>query len=200
MIIDSIKFLENKNVFELSIEDTKYLISYEFYTNNNISYEINIDEKLLNKIFFEDEFTKAKIISLRYLKNRIKSSKELEVRLNKEKFSKETKKNIIDYMKNMDIINDEIYAKQLSKEELIFKNNSIAYTKYKLLNKGISKKIIKKVLNCYDSNTEISNANNLIKVKFGEINKENKQKIYKYLTSKGFSYEIIKKCINIEYE
>lgn len=200
MIIDSIKFLENKNVFELSIEDTKYLISYEFYTNNNISYEINIDEKLLNKIFFEDEFTKAKIISLRYLKNRIKSSKELEVRLNKEKFSKETKKNIIDYMKNMDIINDEIYAKQLSKEELIFKNNSIAYTKYKLLNKGISKKIIKKVLNCYDSNTEISNANNLIKVKFGEINKENKQKIYKYLASKGFSYEIIKKCINIEYE
>ena len=131
------------------------------------------------------------------LRNRIlkyivyKKRSEYEIR---QKFSEEDENMVedaIEYFKELNYINDNVYVERAIKEYMALKNISIKEISYKICQKGISKKIVDDYI-CQNKESmleyEISSAKAVILKKRG---KQEEQEIKEFLFKKGFMSETI---------
>lgn len=96
----------------------------------------------------------------------------------------------IDYLKELNYIDDSVYVDRAVKEFMALKNLSIKEMVYKICQKGVSKSIVDDYV-CKNKETmleyEISSAKNIIKKKQGQEEQEIKNFLYK----KGFMSESV---------
>ena len=101
----------------------------------------------------------------------------------------------IDYLKELNYIDDSVYVDRAVKEFMALKNLSIKEMVYKICQKGVSKSIVDDYV-CKNKETmleyEISSAKNIIKKKQGQEEQEIKNFLYK----KGFMSE----SVNIAFD
>jgi len=164
-----------------------------------------IDENKLNDIQNFDEYLYSKKIAFDFLSYRIRSEKELKDKLKSKDISHTSIERTIEHLKELKLINDEEFARQLISEKLASKPAGKAVLRQKLIQKGISFKLSNEILKEYfseDNEKEfvISNFDKYFRRVEGLDRQQKRKKMFDYLARKGFDFDIIKQVINEKIE
>lgn len=136
--------------------------------------------------------------ALRFLSYRPRSEQEIRNKLKEKRVEQEIIEKIISKLKDKRFINDEEFAKGWMESRLRFKPRSLRLIKIELKQKGIGPETINNLQFTIDSDLE--SAKKLVERKLKRLKTLSKQEIYekvgRYLASKGFNWDIIKKSID----
>ena len=143
------------------------------------------------------EFEKFYNKALKFLSYRPRSEKEIRDKLRRKKASEEIINKIISRLKENNFLNDEEFAKWWIEQRTNFKPRSVRLIKIELKQKGIDKELIDETIDHLPSTIDdLSSAKKLIEKRisrYKNLTPDKKfQKIARYLSSKGFDYDIIK--------
>ncbi len=196
MKILKIEFQDRENHFKIILDNDKILYaSYELY--NDLSLQVN--KELSNsemEILLKYETDKVLFSKINnFISYRIRSEKEVRDRLLKENVNEDQLNEIISKYKDEKIIDDNYFAKIFFDNKAKYNNWSIRKIEYELKLKGISTEIINTLKYDY-LDLEFENAKNIVDKKIYNWNKKYdkfklKNKIYSFLSQKGFSYDVI---------
>ena len=196
MIIEDISFDPLHNLFILKFKDNFNMkISYDLYNELNIGIGKNITEKEYLKMKAFNDYNLLLFKALNFLSYRLRTEKEIQNRLLEETSDITVINEIIDYLKLNKYLDDKIFIKKYYDDKS--KNNKWSSRKiiYELNLKGISKNDFYEIITDPSKN-DYNNANILVLKKLDSWREKNakfelKNKIYRFLSSKGFSHDII---------
>jgi regulatory protein len=129
---------------------------------------------------------------------RPRSEKEITDWMIRKRVSGNLKKRLIDKMKNLELLNDEKFARWWIDQRIAFKSKSLRNLEYELKNKGISKDIIAGIMEGTDVDESRSEKKLIEKniYKWSQLpSRIALQKKRNFLARKGFRWDIIKKAI-----
>jgi len=162
--------------------------------------ELSLEE--IKSILDVEEKFNLKNSALRLVSRRPHSSFELRLKLQKKKFSKDDISEIIKDFLAKGYLSDKDFAERFI-DEGIKKKKGLMKIKAELFSKGISKEIIDNVLGKFNdealiaSNAEHLAVKKLTSLKYKELDpNQQKQKLYSYLNTKGYSSDIIRQVVN----
>ncbi len=149
-----------------------------------------------------EDFTINLNRTLRFLSFRPRSEKEIQDYLKKKQVDEITSQEIIDKLKEHKFLNDEEFAKWWIEQRTLVKPRAWRIIKIELKQKGISNEILDSVISNFKF--QISNdeemAMQLAQKRLSRYKNLAKQEVYqklgRYLASKGFSWETVKKSID----
>lgn len=147
---------------------------------------------------FERFYNKA----LEFLSYRPRSEKEVRDKLKTKQVETQVIEKIIAKLKEKKFLNDEEFAKGWIESRLRFKPRSARLIKLELKQKGISQEIIESRIKNQELGIEsdLEQAKKLIEKRIGRVKDLPKQEIYqklgRFLASKGFGWDTIKKAID----
>ncbi len=149
-----------------------------------------------------DSLQKAKQYAFLLLKFRLRSEQELKVRLKRKKFSDETIKAVVTFLKEKDFLNDRVFTKTWLQSR-IKKPLGLRRLTQELKIKGIDKELIdNSVAEVKKNYNEEAIVSSIIKDKFEKLKGVDPQKakarIYSYLLRRGFSPDVIIDVLNRE--
>ncbi|MCX7778777.1 MAG: RecX family transcriptional regulator [Patescibacteria group bacterium] len=178
-------YLDGKFAFGLS---KKTLADFDLYNGKVIS------KKEIEKILEKDQRVKALEKSFRWLAVRQRSRREIEKKLKEKGFTKKVIQKTLKKLKDLDYLDDEKFAHAwLEARKLSGKGKFIIQKELK--EKGLNETLIKKILEEYKKEEEIEHGLELAKKKIKTYQNlkpfEQKQKLARYLASRGFSWENI---------
>ena len=179
--------------------DYAFSLSNELVYKEGLKLNEKIDIERINAIAKEDNYIKCKTTALRIVEKSYKSEKELVDKLILKGYDNESINKTMDVLKEYNFINDENYVKMYVKDKL--KQVGKKKIKYDLAKKGISDKIIDEEIYNIDSEYETNTAYNLAIKKYNTIAKREadrfklSQKLYRFLLSKGYSYDIVSSVV-----
>ncbi|WP_294188438.1 recombination regulator RecX [uncultured Clostridium sp.] len=179
--------------------DYAFSLSNELVYKEGLKLNEKIDIERINAIAKEDNYIKCKTTALRIVEKSYKSEKELVDKLILKGYDNESINKTINVLKEYNFINDENYVKMYVKDKL--KQVGKKKIKYDLAKKGISDKIIDEEIYNIDSEYEKNTAYNLAIKKYNTIAKREadrfklSQKLYRFLLSKGYSYDIVSSVV-----
>jgi regulatory protein len=161
---------------------------------------MEIDKEELDLILKEEEVSKAKEKALQILNGRHQSENSLREKLYKREYDKIVVDQVINYLKECNLINDEELAESLADTCLNVKKYGRRRIKDYLYKNKIKKSIIDNVFYSIDKEIEEENAIELAKdkIRTKDTKDTNKlhQKLYRYLAYRGYEYDVIKKAID----
>lgn len=191
---------KNKNRCNIYIDNIfAFGVSNELIYKENLKVGMIIDEEKLKKIAYEENLINCKETALKIIERSYKTKKEMEKRLLEKGYNLEEINETLKFLKRYNFINDESYAKAFVKDKT--KTQGKQKIKYALKNKGISEEIIEEELSNLDMEREKENANILALKKYNIlIKRENdkykiKEKIIRFLISRGYNYEVAKDAV-----
>ena len=159
------------------------------------------------KNLMDDEFAKFYNKALRFLSYRSRSEKEVVDNLKKKSFgrgsgpSEATIELIIKKLKDYKFLDDLEFAKMWVAERSLLKLKPLRVIKFELKQKGITEEIIEQVLSdSKEEEKDLEKAKKIIDKKISKYKGLEKQKIReklgRFLASRGFDYDTIKKAID----
>ncbi len=160
--------------------------------------EISSEE--IEKIRLFDEYIFGKKISFDYLSYRIRTVAEIRKKLRSKKIRDETCEKVITHLKDLGLLNDTEFARQLIAEKIKNKSLGRRMLEKKLYEKGIPRETGAELLDkMLDDTTQAALAEkSYIKLKpklTGREPADARKKIFDSLARKGFEYEIINSII-----
>ena len=191
---------KNKNRCNIYIDNIfAFGVSNELIYKENLKVGMIIDEEKLKKIAYEENLINCKETALKIIERSYKTKKEMEKRLLEKGYNLEEINETLKFLERYNFINDESYTKAFIKNKT--KTQGKQKIKYALKNKGISEEIIEEELSNLDMEREKENANILALKKYNIlIKRENdkykiKEKIIRFLISRGYNYEVAKDAV-----
>ncbi len=194
---------DDSKVFVILDNDQKLLLSKDVVYQNGLRKFDELSDNKISQLLVDEKKHNIKLKALALLKRRIHSRKELftklkrhfsETRLIEECLSDLEKKNLLD---------DNHFTELFVQEKVRLKKWSKSRLKSELFLRGISKDIIEEYLNkFFDSGLEKEKAFELTEKKLNQIKirtsdrKVIHQKLFVFLQSKGYDYELISEVIN----
>ena len=147
-----------------------------------------------------EDFTKARDYVFTLLKFRNRSEQEIREKLKKKKCAQKTIEKIIQYLEDVHFIDDRQFARDWIKARLT-KPFGLRRISFELSQKGISKDIIKEELTAAKGNFPeeeiVVSLTKKITLKNKGLDKVKlKQKVFGFLSRRGFSLEAIQKVVN----
>jgi len=149
-----------------------------------------------------DDFEKFYKAAIRYLSFRPRSEKELKDYLTKKECDPLISKRIIESLTRDRFLNDEEFVRMWIRERTLIKPKAIRVIKMELKQKGISKEMIESAFeNSEDSPVDLDLAVRLAEKKLRTIHDQSdkfkvREKLGRYLASKGFDWDTIKEVID----
>lgn len=137
--------------------------------------------------------------SLHIIGRRPHSEYELQQKLHYKKYSYDNIENVILRLKEYGYINDAELARNLFDRYLQAGKYSLKQILYKLKQRGLPDAIIHNIVNSHDDINEWESALKVVKTHFKILDTTTKEKIYRYLASKGFSSTSITKVLDHIY-
>lgn len=152
-----------------------------------------------------EDFERFYNSALRFLSYRPRSEQEIRNKLKEKRAESEIIEKIVAKLKKYNFINDLEFAKKWAEERIQFKPRSWRLIKIELRHKGISEEIIESII--HDSQfmiqSDLEQAEKLVEKritrfrnKFGMTREKIYEKLGRYLASKGFDWDTIKKSID----
>lgn len=181
-------YIDGKFAFNISEAD---------YLSLNLYERSEIDEKTIDYIRNTINFQEAKSRAIRYLTLRIRTEKEVRDKLKSEGYDRECISRVIDELKAMGYINNQLYAQKYVYDRSKLKPMSKRMMKLELLSKGIPEEVADEVLADWKAEDK-DVARNLVKRKFGKYDlRDGKivKKAYMFLAHRGFSGDTIKEVL-----
>lgn len=183
-------FLDEEYAFSLSIE----LIYKEGLKKND-----EVDSQKLEALAEKESLITCKNSALRIIEKSHKTEKEVIEKLKSKGYGDNAINKSIEFLKEYNFINDLNYAKAFINDKL----NSVGSQKirYTLLQKGISKELVEEHLSNSNKENEKNVAFNLAKKKVDLLRKKENDnykisgKLYRYLISKGYEYDITNEVV-----
>jgi regulatory protein len=204
LIITSIEEQKKKGRFNIFLDgEYAFGLYRETIYHFGLRTKDELDEKRAEELKSYDEINFGKKVAYRFLNFKPRSEKEVKSKLKSHKLSDESIDKIIDSLKEFKFINDEQYAKMYIESKVSLKPEGRRSLKIRLAQKGIGKETSEKTVEeNYTEETEFQKARELA-IKYQKKVKaktpiEKKQKCYKHLLSKGFSYDLINRVLKIE--
>ena len=146
-------------------------------------------------MYTPEEFDNTKTKVLKYVLYKKRSENEI-----RNKFSLTIEENLLDdiieYLKEANYIDDNIYIEKTINNFMLLKNLSIKEIKYKLLSKGLSKNQIEDYIFAHKEELEeyeIKSAKNIIYKKSSSMEDD---EIKAYLLKKGYKIESVENVLN----
>lgn len=181
-------FIDYEFAFRIDEVDLLY---YNLKENEHIKKEKY--DNILKNILLKQAKDKA----LKYLSYKMRSEKQVRDKLIQNQFPSNVINKVINILKKYNYINDEEFAKTFIKNKMNIKGYGSFKISYDLKLQGINEEVFKKYL--YDENfvNEEKEAIILLKKKIKNIpnikniDYKEKQKLYAYLSRRGFSYNTI---------
>jgi regulatory protein len=163
----------------------------------------SVSDQLMEQLTNEEEFSAAKNKALRFLSRRMRSEHEIRFKLKDYEFSPKVIDSVVQYLTELNFINDTNFAKALVRDLQKTKSAGQRLLRQKLRQKGISKNIIDPVLsegNIEEEELLALNAAKKYLKKFQtsrkKIDKENQiRRISQTLMRRGYDWNIISKII-----
>ncbi|MCP3923107.1 MAG: hypothetical protein GY714_11030 [Desulfobacterales bacterium] len=192
-LITSIKVQKkNKNRVSIFINE-KYSFSIDAISAMKIKTGMEITDEIIADLQREDLPRKAYSEGLYYLSFRSRTYSEADKHLKDKGYDDSIVEEALKKLIDINFIDDENYARQFLESKIRVNPKGALSIKYELKQKGISEDIIEKALLDYD---EYEAAFSLIKKKYYKWEKlpidKVKNKIYTFLSSRGFTYDITK--------
>jgi regulatory protein len=137
--------------------------------------------------------------SLHIIGRRSHSEHELQQKLHFKKYSYDAIENVIFRLKEYGYINDKNLAENLFNKYFQANKYSLKQILYKLKQRGLPDAIIHNLIDDHDDIEEWQSALKIVKVHFKTLDNTAKEKIYRYLATKGFSSASITKVLDHIY-
>lgn len=192
---------KNKNRCNIYIDNVfAFGVSNELIYKENLKVGIIIDEEKLKKIAYEENLINCKETALKIIERSYKTKKEMTKRLLEKGYALEEINETLKFLEEYNFINDESYTKAFINDRT--KTQGKQKIKYALKNKGVSDEIIEEELSKLDMEKEKENANILALKKYNILIKREsdkyklKEKIIRFLISRGYNYEVAKDAVN----
>ncbi|HEX9026544.1 MAG TPA: recombination regulator RecX [Clostridium sp.] len=183
-------FLDGEYAFSLSAE-----LVYKEGLNKNEE----IDSEKLKILAEHESLIRCKNSALRIIEKSYKTEKEVRDKLILKGYEENSINKSIEFLKEYNFINDNNYTKAFISDKL--KSQGSQKIKYTLIQKGISKDKIEEELSNLNKENEKNIALNLAKKKLDIIKKKENDnfkisgKLYRYLVSKGYGYDVTSEVI-----
>jgi regulatory protein len=206
MKITSIEHQKKDGRFNIFIDGE---FAFGLYRETVYNFGLRVNDELtqpeIDRMRTEDELNFGKKVAFRYLNYKPRSEKEVRTKLYQKNISEKTIDEIITVLKDLKFIDDANYAKMYVESKVTLKPEGRRVLKMKLAGKGIEKELsLKTVEENYTEEIEIRKAKDLINKYSKRVKAKNpadkKQKIYRHLLSKGFSFDVISRVLKIEEE
>lgn len=199
MKISKIKKLSNSK-YDIVIDNHTKITTYdEVILNNNLLFDKNIDEQMLNKIKLDNEYYNIYNKVVNFINIKMRSEKEIIDYLKNNKVEEKNINLMIEALKTKGLINDEYYAKAFISDRLNLSNDGPIKIKKSLIEHNISDDIIDSELFKVDNNVYKEKIKKIIEKKI-ILNKKYsefllKQKIMNELKLLGFYSDDINECL-----
>lgn len=193
------KITKNKNKYILKLDNGDEIKTYdEVILNNNLLFNKEIDDNLLNKILDESNYYEMYYKVIKYISTKMRSTYEIEKYLEKQQFN--NKKKLINELKEKKLLNDLLFVKAFIQDKINLTNNGPYKIKKELLDHNISESIIDDELSVFNEELVTEKLNKII-AKQLKINRTKskymlKQKLVNNLINLGYSKETILTCID----
>ncbi len=204
MIITSIEEQKKKGRFNIFLDgEFAFGLYKETIYDFGLRTKDELTEQKAEEIKSYDEINFGKKVAMSYLNYKQRTEKEVLKKLHSHKLSDSSIDTIINFLKSFKFINDESYAKLFVESKKLLKPEGRKSLKIRLAQKGINKEITdRSVQENYSEEEEFIKAKELYgkykkKVK-GKNEMDKKQKCYRFLLSKGFSYDLISSVMKLE--
>jgi len=157
-----------------------------------------LSEEIYEKILQEVLLKRAKVKALHLLEGMARSEANLKQKLKQGYYPDMIIQQAIDYVKSFGYLDDSKYARDFVESKMAKKSRREMYGL--LLTKGIEKDVIELVLEEYyqEEGVEEETIRRIIKkrrVELDTITPSERQKLYRYLAGKGFSYGAISRVL-----
>lgn len=183
-------YIDNKFAFGLT-DEIRY--KYDLHTNKEIS------EEFVEDVLKAEEQNKVINKALNLISYRQRSIDEVKQNLKMKGYEDIYIEKAIEYCKNQNYLNDEEFANSFIRDKQNLNKFGSKRIKYELINKGVSKSVIEKILQI-DPEDEYSIALELAGKKINSYNGQDRNSIYRklggFLQRKGYPYDIVKKVLN----
>jgi len=201
---DIVKILKIKkmsnNKYKITLDNTEIITFDNVILEYNLLYkkDLSTDEiKIINsKTNYYDAYNK----SLKYVTKKVRSKKEVEKYLDSFDISNNEKREILDKLTNLNLINDKLYCKAFINDKINISKYGVGKIEKLLKEKGISYDIIQNELSNIDYDIVNSNLESKIKRKIQNNSKytnfELRQRLIIQFTNEGYSKEKINEYID----
>ena len=179
------------NKYKIYIDGNAIVTYDNVILENDLLYKKNIDNKLYNKILLDTNYYDVYNKTVKYILKRRRSEREIKIYLNKFDINKKDIDNIINKLKDINLINDREYCKAYINDKLFLSKEGINKIRDHLLQDNIPINLIEKELKNVDQDIFEERLEKLIIKKI----KSNKKYSNIYLKQK-----ILNEMINLGYE
>jgi regulatory protein len=203
MIITRIEKKDNTNVIIYLDNGEKIYLAYEVILKNGLRKGVEISESHFHLLITENQKYFIKKKAYDYLGKRIHSAYELRTKLLRKKYDSDLINEIIDELKIGKYVDDSKFAEIFTEEKIKLKSWGKTKLKSELAKRGITSDIISNVLlEIFPLELEeFELAFQLAEKKFDSLKNRNLekrkliQKMYSFLLSKGYNFDISKKVV-----
>lgn len=197
MKIEKIKKLKSGK-YKLEIDDNKIITYDDVILKNNLLFNKEVDEELLNELNIETRYYDVYNRVVKYITTKMRSNLEIKKYLNKLNVDEIDQEKIINDLTKIGLINDNNYVKAFISDKIHLSNNGRLKIKKELLEHNIDEDVIDLELSKYEDDIFIEKINKIIDKKI-RTNKNSifilKGKLYQELTNLGYEKELISSCI-----
>lgn len=192
--------------------DTRNKVLYHVYVDKKFCFSIPEDEYLGLSLYANDEITEdrinyikntlifraAKSLAVKYVSLKLRSEKEVRIKLENERYHNETIDNVIEELKALGYINDKLYIQKYIYDRSKLKPKSKKMLKFELISKGLPEEDIDEALSDWKID-EFLVARGLVRKKFGKYDLKDEKiikKVYSFLYHRGFSFKMANDILN----
>lgn len=182
--------------YKLSLDNnTSILLHEDLILKHELLIRKEINDDDIDKLLEENKIYITYDLALNYLKNKMRSKKEIKDYLLKKEIKEELIINAIEKLEEQGYLNDSIYAKAFINDKINLSNDGPYKIKENLIKLGINEDIVLKNLEVFDRDLEITRIEKLmnkqIKTNHNKSKHLLKQKIINYLVNLGYTKELV---------
>lgn len=176
-----------------------FSISAELVYKENLKVKDIVDTEKLKHVADKEAYIRCKNSALKIVERSYKTEKEVREKLQSKGYEEKYVESAIEFLKEYKFLNDDYYAEAFIRDKLNSKGSQ--RIKQELIRKGISREIVEEKLEYIDKEDEKNKAKELAEKKLRVIQKSEKDtykisgKLYRFLISKGYSYDIVKEVV-----
>jgi regulatory protein len=201
MKIERVAKKDDENVIIYLDNGEKLFLSYEVLLKSRLKKDMEISEDGFSFLIKENQKYFIKKKAFDFLGRRLHSYRELRLKLARKKYDKDLVDEILDQLKEKKFIDDFEFGKQYVEEKIRTKSWGKNKLRSELFKKGLSSEIIEEILTKEEDSSYLGKAIALAEKKLKILYKreyDNRQltsKLYTFLYSKGYDYDITNEVI-----